>query len=277
MAVNGPKIGIGATPELSLRVSVATLARIVFPHPDQGVPMLALEHKATLISGAAQKQVLTKAQPFGGAIRILNIPHFFSGAGPFNFDSKRSQDEQDFRIYIRPAAWDAVREYCLQHLEEDDNQNLETDPSRELEEEFEDTLGVQLRPEQYSVQPMRTVTENQPTPTSNVHAAASPTVRIYRVFNIQIHEPGLHRMMIVNSEAHTSRALQRLAIENAQRTGRGRANAILALPEDQIRAAFLATPPETRGLPLPFADTLLEGNVAVVLGDVFVPKYSALP
>ncbi|HAY85371.1 MAG TPA: hypothetical protein DCY42_10760, partial [Chloroflexi bacterium] len=71
MAVKDPKIGIGATSELSLRVSVATLARITFPHPEQGIPMLALEHKASLISAAGQKQVLTKAQPFGGAIRIL--------------------------------------------------------------------------------------------------------------------------------------------------------------------------------------------------------------
>ncbi len=49
IVVNDPIIGVGPTAELSLRVSVSTLSRVVFPHPADGVPMLALEHKATLV------------------------------------------------------------------------------------------------------------------------------------------------------------------------------------------------------------------------------------
>jgi hypothetical protein len=115
--------------------------------------------------------------------------------------------------------------------------------------------------------------EDQPAPTANIYAADTPTVRIYRVFNIQINDLTLHRMMIANSELHPHQLLQRMALEDAKKTGRGRANAILAVPEAQIRAAYLSVPPEQRGKPLPFADTLLEGNVAAVLEDVYVPKY----
>jgi hypothetical protein len=47
------KIGIGATNELSFRVSVATLVRVLFENPDDGELMLALEHKATLLENEA--------------------------------------------------------------------------------------------------------------------------------------------------------------------------------------------------------------------------------
>ena len=42
------KPGIGATQDLSLRVSVATLVRAVFKHPLYSEWLLALERKATL-------------------------------------------------------------------------------------------------------------------------------------------------------------------------------------------------------------------------------------
>lgn len=267
------KIGIGPTKDLSLRVSVATLARVVFPNPADGVAMLAFEHKATLIS-LEEEMVLVKAQPFGGAIRILDLEHFSSQVGSFNFDSERSRDEQDFRVFIRPAAWQQVLEYCLQHLQADDQQNLESDISRELEEEFEDSLGIQLKADQYVVEPLRVITENRPTLTANVYAADQPTVRVYRIFHIEILDPALCRMMIANSEMYPSRVMQRLALEDAHKSGKGRANAILALREEQLRAAYLAIPPDRRGLPLPFGDTLLEGNVAAVLESVALPKYS---
>jgi hypothetical protein len=40
--------GIGATQALSVRVSVATLVRVLFENPRDGDLMLALERKATL-------------------------------------------------------------------------------------------------------------------------------------------------------------------------------------------------------------------------------------
>jgi len=40
--------GIGAMPDLSLRISVAALVRVVFKHPPNAEWMMALERKATL-------------------------------------------------------------------------------------------------------------------------------------------------------------------------------------------------------------------------------------
>lgn len=273
--MNDQQIGVGPTQELSLRVSVATLVRIVFPHPKNGIPMLALEHRATWFPRDDQDQVSVKVQPFGGAVRILELNGFLSQVGRFNFDSERSRSEQDFRVFIQPNSWEKVREYCLDHLSRDESSDLESNPSRELEEEFEDALGVQLQPEQYYIEPLKIIVENQPAPTANIYAVDTPTVRIYRVFNIQISDLSLHRMMIANSEQHPNLILQRMAFEDGQKTGRGRANAILAAPEAQIQAVYLSVPPEQRGNPLPFADTVLEGNVAAVLEDIFVPKYSS--
>ncbi len=273
--MNDQQIGVGPTQELSLRVSVATLARIVFPHPKNGIPMLALEHKATWFPGDNQDQVSVKVQPFGGAVRILNLNNFLSQVRRFNFDSQRSRSEQDFRVFIRPDYWGKVQEYCLHNLSREEDTDLESDPSRELEEEFEDALGIHLQSEQYYIEPLKIIVEGQPAQTANIYAVDTPTVRIYRVFNIQISDLSLHRMMIANSEQHPHQILQRMAFKDGQKTGRGRANAILAAPEAQIRAVYQSVPPEQRGKPLPFADTVLEGNVAAVVEDIFVPKYSS--
>jgi len=62
-------LGSGATADLSLRVSVTTLMRVIFIHPGNGELMLALERKATLRGD----KVEVKSQPFGGATHILNV------------------------------------------------------------------------------------------------------------------------------------------------------------------------------------------------------------
>jgi hypothetical protein len=118
--------GIGATDELSLRVSVATLVRVLFENSIDGKLMLALERKATLHKG----EVEVKCQPFGGAIRILDLEAVHGLLGDFHFDSERSRAEQDFRIFIRPSAWSVVREFCIQHLSFVANPILETNPMR---------------------------------------------------------------------------------------------------------------------------------------------------
>jgi hypothetical protein len=136
---------VGATGELSLRVSVATLVRVVFENPQDGDLMLALEHKATLIAGEGGPRVTVKAQPFGGAIRFLNLTPLQTLIGNFHFDSQRSRSERDFRIFIRPADWDTVREFCLRHFGQENDWVLESDPARELIEEFADALDIEYR------------------------------------------------------------------------------------------------------------------------------------
>lgn len=270
-----PIIGVGLTGELSLRVSVATLSRVVFPHPEGGVPMIALEHKATLAAGEADR-VDVKAQPFGGAIRILNPNRLLTLLGSFNFDSQRSRSEQDFRVYIRPSSWEEVREFCLQNMDQEAGPDLEIDPSRELEEEFEDALGIQLKLNQYVVKPFGIVVENEPAPTTNVRAAGNLTARIYRVYEVQIQDPALWRLMVTNSQTHPKQILQRLALDDSQKGGRGRATAMLVAAEQEIRAAYSALPPEMLGMPLAFAGTLLDGNVPAILKGIIVPKYRYL-
>jgi hypothetical protein len=235
--------------------------------------MLALENKATLVSSDEEIQVVVRAQPFGGAIRILNLNRFLTQVGSFNFDSERSRSEQDFRVYIQPSTWEAVREYCLRKLGQEDDRDLESDPSRELVEEFDEALGIQLKPDQYTMEPVKTVVEHESTPTKNVHAPGHPTARIYRIYEVQIHDPALMRMMMTDSETHPSRVLRRLAVDDTRKGGRGRANAMLVAPVEEIRNTYLAILPEMRGTRLPFENTLLAGNVAAVLEGIFVPKY----
>ncbi len=179
---------VGPTAELSLRVSVATLARVVFPHPEEGETMLALEHIATVLPEAGEARVAVKAQPFGGAVRIHDIASLQVHIGRFRFDSERSRVERDFRIFIKPADWIVVRSFCLEDFRLAQGSDLESDPGRELAEEFAATLGVELRPDQYVCKPIRTVFEDTPVPTGNMYAFGKPTVRVYRVFEALIRD-----------------------------------------------------------------------------------------
>jgi hypothetical protein len=145
------EIGIGPTAELSLRASVATLVRVLFKNPNDDELMLALERRATLRGTEGGGAVRVKSQPFGGAIRIFDVRTICDLLGDFHFDSERSRAEQDFRIFIRPSAWSLLREFCLEHISLDDDLILETIPTRELVEEFAETLGIDLQPEQYFV------------------------------------------------------------------------------------------------------------------------------
>jgi len=263
----------GPTAELTLRVSVATLSRVVFQHPDDGVRMLALEHKATLVPGDTSPQIIIKAQPFGGAIRILDLNLVGQIAGTFNFDSEKSRSEQDFRIYIKPSIWEAVRDFCIQQMRTGASSVLEHDPARELTEEFEDALEIQLKPGQYTLNPTGIVLENEPTPTANPRAAGYPTARIYQVDEVQIQDPELCKLMVANSQKHPFRVLRDLAKDHARDGGKGRANAMLVAPLEDVREAILAIPPVQRGEPLRFKDTLLEGNAAALFNNIVVPKY----
>jgi hypothetical protein len=267
-----PNPGIGATPDLSLRVSVATLARVVFKHPINGEWMLALERKATL----HENKVEVKSQPFGGAIRILDLEAIHDLIGDFHFDSERSRAEQDFRLFIRPSSWAVLREFCIQHLSRVNDLILETDPSRELAEEFSDTLNIHLKPEQYVSIPVATVVENEAVPTANVHAKSYPTVRVYRIFEASITSSTLAHAMLKNSELVSSKRISELALEDARTGGKGRANAVLALPLKGIMDAYLAVSPEERNSPIYIEKNRFDETVPAVLEGITVLKYQRL-
>jgi len=270
------QIGIGATDELSLRVSVATLVRVLFEHHHDGEVMLALERKATIIDAKGGHLFKVTTQPFGGAIRILDLEKLRELTGDFHFDSEQSRSEQDFRIFIQPAAWQAVREVCLGHLSQADDPVLEGDPLRELDEEFADALGISLKPDQYIYKPVGTIVEDNPLPTENIHARGYRTNRIYRIFEARLLDPSLMTALTINSESYADQDLQELAFKNSQGGGPGRANAILTLPLKHISSAYLAMPPEARNSPISIQNHRLDETVAAVLDDVTVPKYRRL-
>ena len=69
-------------------------------------------------------------------------------------------------------------------------------------------MGIELRPDQYSVMPVETILENEPVCTQNIHAADCPTVRLYRVFEAQVLDSDFCWAMMVNSRNYSMKALQ---------------------------------------------------------------------
>jgi hypothetical protein len=258
-------VGVGATPELSLRVSVATLCGVIFTHPQERHLMLALERVATLRRRAGEEVVTVKAQPFGGAVRLHGVRALQQRIGGFHFDSERSRSERDFRLQIRPSAWEAVKRFCLEQFRKDNESILESNPNRELVEEFADALNVALTSTQYRLKRMGVHIEDQPSLTDNIHAAGSPTVRIYRLFQVRILDPALVAAVLAHSERYSDQDLRDLALEDVRNGGRGRANGVLALPVGVSREVYRAIPPPKRSAPVTLAGHRLDGNVPVVL------------
>jgi len=264
--------GIGTTDELSLRVSVATLARVIFKHPSNGEWMLALERKATLRGD----KVEVKSQPFGGAIRIFDLYAIYDLIGDFHFDNERSSDERDFRLFIRPSSWSLLRKFCIQHLSNIDDPILETDPSRELVEEFADALNINLQPEQYTSIPVATIVEDQVVATDNFYARGAPTVRVYRIYEVTISDASLAHVMTIISESNSDQVLCELALNDHQIGGKGRHNAILALPLKQLGEFYSVLSLQERNAPISFENNRLDETVSAVFENIIVPKYQRL-
>ena len=276
MKPNHDEIGVGATEDLNLRGSVATLVRVLFENPRDGNLMLALERKATLREAENERVVEVKSQPFGGAIRILDIRALRDLIRDFHFDSERSRSEQDFRIFIPSLAWETIREFCIEHFSRADSPILETDPGRELAEEFAEALKINLRQDQYIHKPVATVVEDDPASTENIHAKGIPTVRIYRIFEATISDPSLAHTIMTNSESLSHQDLCALALEDAQNGGKGRANAILALPMKGISDVYLTMSPKERNAPVLFEENRLDETVPAVLEGITLSKYQRL-
>ena len=268
--------GMGATNELSLRVSVATLARVIFEHPADGTRMLALERRATVHSANDGQVVKVKSQPFGGAIRILDVMKLRELIGEFRFDNDRSHSEKDFRLFIKPSSWDAVRELCIQHFRGIENPILETDPGRELAEEFAGALKIGLEPGQYLLKPITTIVEDTPSPTENMQARGFPTARVYRIFEARVRDPSLAQAMLENSEGLSDQRLCELAWEDARHGGEGKANAVLTLPLKRLSDAYRDMSPQQLNAPVMFGKDWLDETVTTVLDDVTAPKYRRL-
>lgn len=264
-------VGVGPTDEFRLRVSVASLARVVFEDQEAGKTMLVLERKATFYP--AEGHVSVKSQPFGGAMRINSLLPLKERIGDFHFDSQRSRFEQDFRIYIRPADWDKVREFCLEQFGNPGGSVLESGPDRELAEEFGDILGIDLNPDQYSCIPLGTVLENEPASTENVYAEGQPTVRLYRIYEVRVTDSALMKAMISNGQRFSNHELSELVREDGRKGGNGRANAMLVLPVETLNSFYRAMPEKERNSPATIEGFNLEPNVTTLLEGVMASKY----
>ena len=238
--------------------------------------MLALERRATLRQTATGGLVGVKSQPFGGAVRIHDIDALRQSIGEFRFDSEESRWEQDFRIFVQALAWGATREFCLRHLNQQNDPVLETDPTRELTEEFAEALEFRLNPDQYTYQAVGTIVEEQPAATEHIHARGYPTARVYRIFETHLLDPALISLIMKNSESLMDHQLAELALGDFRNGGLGKANAVLVLPFEEISAFYGTIPVEGRNQPVAFHNHQLDETVAAVLNDVTVSKYQRL-
>jgi hypothetical protein len=258
------------TEDSSLRVSVATLNRVILGHPKDKNMMLALERKATVTN---EGSVRVRAQPFGGGVRVLDPAHLERIVGQIQFDSERSEGEADFRILISPSKWGLVKQFSLRHLADQDDTKLESVPHRELVEEFAETLGVSLQPYQYTFRPTGFVIENQPVPTDNANVQGQPTVRLYRTFEVKIIDTALCQTMLSADQLHSDEELGRLALEDSRNGGRGRANSILILPLNLVLESYLALPPDIRHQKIVIENHSIDESVLAILTEVDVPEY----
>lgn len=273
MKPNQHEVDVGATDELSLRVSVGTLVRVLFEDPEDGRMMLALERTATLRQIEGQSEVIVKAKPFGGAVRMTNPQALKKLIGDFHYDSERSREEEDFRILIRPASWETVREICLKHLDGIEKGILDSSPHRELAEEFEDTLSVRITPEQYRLKSHGMFIEDLPVKTDNVRAEKFPTVRVYFVFEAWMQDPKIGSMMLANNRRYSEYDLEKMAWEDARQGGKGRANAVLTLELDELKERYRLLPLDKRGAPIHIEGHQLDGNVVAILEGIDTSKY----
>jgi hypothetical protein len=272
MEAHQHQIGLGGTGKLSLRVSVAALVRLLFTNPEDGRTMLALERTATLMEPEGRPEVVVKAKPYGGAVQLVDPEGLRRRlAGGFHYDSRRSRRERDFRILVRPPAWETIKRICEEHLDESGQRILDPRPDRELAEEFHDGLKIRLDPSRYSLAARGMIVQDLPKETDNVRAKGFPTARVYYLFTARIADPELIAAILSGNKRFSDRDLQRLAWEDARQGGRGRANAVLALPLDDVESAYRLAP--AGGGPIKIGEHQLDGNVLAL----FATSYSTPP
>lgn len=264
--MNDHNIGIGATDKLSLRVSVGALTKVLFTDPVNGKLMLALERTATLRTDGNKSVVVVKAKPFGGGVRLLNPQGLKELIGEFHYDSVRSFEEGDFRIQINPKYWGKIKEVCRAHLQDNGRGILDPSPERELAEEFEDSIKITITPDKYDLTPKGMLVEDKITETDNIHAHGLPTLRVYYLFDVMLKDRKIIDRMIDNSRHYSDSDLQRIANEEARQGGKGRANAMLIMPLDELKNLYRSIPKEKHRNLVKYKGYQLDGNVSNILG-----------
>jgi hypothetical protein len=256
----------GKADELSLRVSVAVLVRMLFNNPGDGKSMLALERTATLHQIAGNSEVVVRAKPFGGAVLLLNPHALQQMIGRFNYDSEKSRRERDFRLLIQPSSWNKIKEICRDQYHGPEKGILDHSPVRELEEEIEDSLHIKIKADKFASQLVDMIIEDVPQKTKNIRARGFSTVRIYYIYEVLLKDTKLIKKILVNSELYSDKELKESAWQDSRQGGRGRANAMLVLSLDELRDVYRKVSSDKSRRSVHFKEHLLDGNVWVVLG-----------
>lgn len=273
MNLENEEIGVGATNELNLRVSVGTLVKVVFANPNDGQDMLALEHICTLRKINDESEIIARVKPFGGGVQIINANKLKERIGNFHYDSEKSRREKDFRIMVRQESWEKIKEICREHLKDKEQGILDSSPVRELAEEFEDSLKIKITQQQYTLKSLSMIIQDAPAKTDNIRAQGFPTVRVYYIFEARIDSPELIDLMLKSSNQYSPEILRKTAEEERGMGRRGRANAILTLDLEEITDKYKSLPFEMRNEKIKFGEYQLDGNVVAVLPDISTPDY----
>ena len=264
----GNEDGVGATDALSLRVSVATLVRVLIASPKDGWPMLVLERTATLQAGEGGQEVSVVGKPFGGAVQIVDPSALHEAIGDFHYDSERSRRERDFRLQVHPESWETVKWVCRTHLPSGGGSMLDTSPDRELAEEFRDALGLTIGLGDYRSRLVDMLVDDAPRKTRSVRAPGRPTVRVYYIFEAWLDSPDLVSSALESSGRTSDQDLRSAALRNAKDGGRGRANAALVLGFDELRAGYRdMMPAHPPGEPFRIGGHRFAGNVPLILRE----------
>lgn len=270
-------IGVGTSKEFSLRISVAAIVAVKFIDPENKKAVLALERTATTQIKDEKPEVTVKAKPFGGGVRLLNPERLQDIIGGFNYDSDRSSQEKDFRILTNPGSWNKIKEICKEHLKQTENGILDTGPERELEEEFEDSLKIKIKPHDYSLQKKGILIEDMPENTGNINARGLPTVRVYFLYDAQIKNVHIIDSILNSSREYSDNDLAEMALEDYSQGRKGRANAVLALDPDKLKDFYDSLPLIKRNGSFRFGEHQLDGNVIALFEDIRNHKYQRIP
>jgi hypothetical protein len=265
-------IGIGATTNLNLRVSVATLVKVLFEHPEEPRTMIALERTATVSKIEGRAEVLVKVKPFGGGVRLTHPAALKQQIGDFHYDSEKSCQEKDFRLQIHPESWSKIKKICRMHLTNHDHEYLDSSPYRELAEEFEDSLKTKIDITRYEAEPEGMIVENMPVKTDSERARGHPTVRIYFLYEMRIKDFQIINL-ILNNSRYSFRDLQDMARKDLREGGRGRSNAVLLAGLGDLKNLYRSISVSRRSYPVTFGNYQLEGSVVVLLEEIRTTKF----
>jgi hypothetical protein len=254
--------------EFKLRVSVGALVKVLFTNPATGQITLALERIATLRKNNGSSKVEVTAKPFGGGVRITNPQELKRLIDDFQYDSEKSKEEKDFRILIYQEMWGKIKDICNDQWHGKGERIFDYNPDRELAEEFEDSLNVKLKSDEYILIPKSMIIQDLPIKTNNVRAQGVPTVRVYYLFEAWIKSIELVKLMISKSKEYSEDDFKKAALKHAEQGGKGRANSVLTIGLDELMDKCNSIPLEKRSGNINFSGHKLEGNVLALFSEV---------